>query len=390
MKFLPLVWAQLWRSKARTWLTFLSIVVAFLLFGVLRSIAGAFDLGVRLSGDDRLMVTYKQGPTKLLPVAYRSRIEAADPENILVVSPTMFLPGSYQDPKNQLQIIAVDPVTLRATDPRLVISDEHAAAFERTRTGVLVGAATMERYGWKLGDRIPVQSPAQRKDGAQSWEFDLVGTFDLDPVKTGAAVPALGLLMPFEAYNEATAYPNVVVFYVVRVKDPKRAAATAKAIDAVFRNSEMETRTQSEADFQRGFARQFGAVGKMMSAILAAVFFTLLLVAGNTMMQAFRERVPELAVLKTLGFGDGRIAALVTAESLILCGAAGAAGLGLAVLALGFASTLPLGGLEAGLIAEPAMLALGLLVALAVGAAAALIPAWRAARLSVVQGLVQS
>jgi putative ABC transport system permease protein len=303
----------------------------------------------------------------------------------------MFLPGSYQDPKNQIQILATDPSTLLSTDPRLIIPEEQLRAFESRRTGLLVGRELAEQHGWKVGDRIPIQSPAQRKDGAETWEFDIVGTYELDRKQTGRHVPALFAIMQFENYNEAVKWNNLVIWYTVRVRDVARAPAIAKAIDQSFRNSDYETRTQSEAAFQRGFVKQFGDVGKMMTAILGAVFFTLLLVAGNTMMQAFRERVPELAVLKTLGYSNGRVAALVGIESLLLCGLAGAVGLALAALVVPLvAANVNLGGLGGGLAVEDSTLAAGALLALGLGAVSALVPAWRSARLTVVDGLVQS
>jgi len=218
----------------------------------------------------------------------------------------------------------------------------------------------------------------------------VVGTYALDPRQTGGRhVPVQNIVMNIDYYNEANRFPDRVVWFTVRVQDPKQATAVARAIDQHFRNSEFETRTQSEADFQRGFVKQFGNVGKMMTAILAAVFFTLLLVAGNSMMQSFRERVPELAVMKTLGFGDGRVAALVAAESVLLCVAAGAIGLMLVRLLMPVLRQVGEGQLAA-LELEDGTVAAGLLLALAVGAIAALVPVWRSARLTVVDGLAQS
>lgn len=387
MKFFPLVWAMLWRSRARTWLTFLSVVVAFLLFGLLDSVSRSFLLGVRLAGDDRLIVTYRQGLTKLLPIAYRRQIEQV--EGVMVAQPVMFLPGWYQDPKNQVQTIAIPPDTA-TMDTRVVVAPEELRAFQTRRTGVLVGVDLARQFGWKVGDRVSINGLQQRKDGSDIWEFDVVGTYALDPRQTGGRhVPVQNIIMNIDYYNEANRFPDRVVWFTVRVQDPRQATAIARAIDQHFRNSEFETRTQSEADFQRGFVKQFGNVGKMMAAILAAVFFTLLLVAGNSMMQSFRERVPELAVMKTLGFGDGRVAALVAAESVLLCVAAGAIGLGLVRLLMPVLRQVGEGQLAV-LELEDGTVALGLLLALGIGALAACVPVWRSARLSVVEGLAQS
>jgi putative ABC transport system permease protein len=387
VKFLPLVWAMLWRSRLRTWLTFLSIVVAFVLFGVLDSVSKTFLLGVRLAGDDRIVVTYRQGLTKLLPIAYRRRIEGVD--GVTAVQPTMFLPGWYQDPRNQVQTMALDPNV--NVDSRVLVSPEHAKAFQTQRTGVLAGKALAEQYGWKVGDRISIHGLQQKKDGGTDWEFDVVGLWEIDSRQTGGRqVPAQNLVMSLDYYNEANRFPDHVVWFTVRVRDPGQADAVARAIDREFQNSEFETRTQSEAEFQRGFVKQFGNVGKMMSAILAAVFFTLLLVAGNSMMQSFRERLGEIAVLKTLGFGDARVAALVAAESLLLCGIAGGVGLILVRLLMPVLRDQIEGQVLAAIDLEAATVIAGVGLALGLGAVAALVPVWRSARLTVVEGLARS
>jgi putative ABC transport system permease protein len=388
VKFLPLVWAMLWRSKARTWLTFLSIVVAFVLFGLLDSVTKTFLLGVRLAGDDRIIVTYRQGLTKLLPIAHRSRIEAVD--GVLVAQPLMFLPGWYRDPKNQVQAMAIPPDTL-LMDPRVVVAPEHLQAFIAQRTGVIVGKDLAQEHGWKVGDRISIRGLQQRKDGGEDWEFDVVGLYELDKRLTGGRhVPTQNMVMSIDYYNEANAFPDRVVWFTVKVRDPQQADAVGRAIDQVFRNSEFETRTQPEAEFQRGFVKQFGNVGKMMTGILAAVFFTLLLVAGNSMMQSFRERLGEIAVLKTLGFGDGRVAALIATESMLLCAIAGAIGLATVSLLMPLLRTQVGGQLLGAIDLERATVITGLALALGIGAVAALVPVWRAARLTVVEGLAQS
>ena len=386
MNFAPIVWAMLWRSRARTWLTFLSVVVAFVLFGLLDSVSKSFLLGVRLANDDRLIVTYRQGLTKLLPIAYRGRIAAVD--GVIGVQPLMFLPGWYQDPKNPIQTIALPPETLML-DPRVVVAPEQLQTFLTQRTSVLVGKDLAQQYGWKVGDRIPIHALQQKKDDSEEWVFDVAGFFELDERQTGGRhVPTLNLVMNFDYYNEGSKFSDHVVWYQVKIRDPKQAGEIGRAIDREFANSEFETRTQSEADFQRGFVKQFGNVGKMMSAILAAVFFTLLLVTGNTMMQAFRERVPEIAVLKTLGFSDGRVAALVAAESVLLCVLAGATGLALSGALVGPLQAAAGQALGGALELERATVASGIVLALAVGALAALVPVWRSARLTVAEGLV--
>lgn len=383
MKFFPLVWAMLWRSKARTWLTFLSIVVAFLLFGLLQSIGGAFEAGIRLSADDQLFVLYRQGFTKLLPYAYRSRIAKID--GVELVDAVMFMGGWYQDPKNQMQVLAVDPELFGKIDPRVVIEPDQLAQFRSVRIGAVAGRDLAAKYGWKVGDRIPLKS-SPKKDGTQDWEFQLVGLYELDEKAMGQHVVADNLFVRYDYTNEVTPWPDHVVMFMVKVADPKRAGAIGQAIDREFRNSELETRTQTPAEFQRGLLKQFGDIGVIMRSILGAVFFTLVLVAGNTMMQAFRERVPELAVLKTLGFTDRRVAALIVVESLLLCGSAAVVGVALS------GAIVPrirdaVGQFLAAMTLEHVTMALAAALALGLGAAAALVPAWRSARLSVIDAL---
>ena len=383
LKFLPLIWAMLWRSKTRTWLTFLSIVVAFLLFGLLQSVTGAFEAGVRLAADDQLMVTYRQGLTKLLPTSYLSRIQRID--GVALADGNMWVGGWFRDQKNQIATIAVSHETFPQFDDRILIAEDQLQAFRTTRMGAVAGRELAQKNGWKIGDRIPLNS-SPKKDGSTVWEFQLVGLMDLDDRRVGQHVPMMNLYVRFDYYDELTPWPGHVVWYAVRVTDPKRASAVAKAIDREFANSELETRTQTMAEFQRGFLKQFGDVGLIMSSILGAVFFTLLLVAGNTMMQAYRERVPELAVLKTLGFTDRRVAALVLAESLLLCGFAAAIGMVLAAVAIPMIRD-AMAQFLAGLTLENLTLAAAAVLALALGMLAALVPAWRSARLSVIEAL---
>lgn len=383
-KYIPLVWAMLWRSRTRTWLTFLSVAVAFLLYGLLQAVGAGFSGATRLTNDDVLMVTHRFGPTKPMPYAHRGRIAAVP--GVAVVSPMVFFGGSYQDPKNTMPSFATDPRTFFATDARFLLAPDQLEAFIKTRTGAVAGRDLAEKYGWKIGDRIPLASPWAKKDGSRDWTFDLVGIHTMNREKVGDTLSSIQLLINYDYFDEARQYPGVVTIFMVRIDDPARAVEIGKAIDALFRNSSSETRTQTQGEFVVSFVKQVGDVGLMLSAILAAVFFTLVLVAGNTMMQAFRERIPELAVLKTIGYTDRAVAGLVLVESLLLCTAAGALGLALAFLAVPpvrelVAQFLPALGLT------PAVLVEGLALALVLGVIAAAIPAWRSARLGVVEAL---
>ena len=386
MRFLPLVWAMLWRRPLRTALTFASIAVAFMLFGMLQAFNTLFHMDARLAGVDNLLVVDRFGRLdRGLPYAFRGRIEAL--EGVQHVTPVVLLPVNDTTGRNIGIALATDPRTV-FSDPRFVTSPEHLRAFQETRTGLIAGRHMAQALGWKVGDRVPVQSTwVPRKDGGQAWEFDVVGIFDFNKDLLGE-VTALRAFVRYDYVNEARARPDVVDVYIVKMADPGWAPTLAKAIDAQFKNSPNPTRTQTEAEQQRTQLSQIGDVGLIVTSILAAVFFTLVVVAANTMMRAFRERIPELAVLKTLGFTDARVAALVAGEALLLCVSAGLAGLGLAWLVLkplaaAVAAVLPFLRLEWPIVAAGAALALAL------GVLVALVPAWQSARLSVMAALAR-
>lgn len=384
MRFLPLVWAMLWRSRARTWLTLLSIVVAFLLFGLLQAVHSGFSGIVRVTNDNVLMVAHRFGPTKQLPYTHRSRIEAVP--GVVVVSPMVFFGGAYQDPKNTFPSFATDPRTFFDTDARFLLAPEQRAAFIETRGGAVAGHDLARKYGWKIGDRIPLSSLWSKKDGSRHWEFTLVGIHTMNEALVGKSLSSIQMFLNYEGFDEARKAAGLVTVFSTRIRDPAQAAAVGKAIDAQFRNSGNETRTQTQGEFLVSFVKQIGDVGVILSSILGAVFFTLALVAGNTMMQAFRERIPELAVLMTLGFSSRQVAGLVIAESLLLCMAGGVLGLGLALLFMP-------GVREAVAQFFPALalpnsaVAVGVALAAALGLLAATIPAWKSARLTVIEAL---
>ena len=384
MRFLRLVWAMLWRRRVRTATTFASIAIAFMLFGMLQAFNNVFHLDARLAGADNLLTTDRYGRLdRGLPYAFLNQIAAVD--GVSVVTPGVLFPMSYANFREDTGIaVATNPSIF--TDARFVTTPEYLKAFENTRTGLIAGRAMAEKLGWKVGDHVTVNSEyVQRSDGGKSWEFDVVGIFDFNKDLLGE-VTALRSFVRYEYVNEARARRDVVDLYIVKIAAPARAPAISKAIDALFRNSGHPTRTLTEAEQQRTQLAQIGDVGLIVTSILSAVFFTLMVVAGNTMMRAFRERIPELAVLKTLGSTDARVAALVATESLLLCLAAGLAGLGLAwaalkPLAAAVAAVLPFLRLEWDIVLS------GVALAAALGALAAAVPAWQSARLSVQAGL---
>jgi putative ABC transport system permease protein len=387
VRFFPLVWAMLWRRRVRTLTTFGSIAIAFMLFGMLQAFNNVFHLDARLAGADNLLTTDRYGRLdRGLPYAFRSRIEALD--GVRVVTPGVLFPMAYANFRSDTGLAVATDETIFA-DARFVTTPEYLKAFRETRTGLVAGRLMAAKLGWKVGDHVTVTSDyVQRADGGTSWEFDVVGIFDFNEDLLGE-VTALRSFVRYDYVNEARARRDVVDLYIVKMTAPSRAPALSKAIDALFQNSGNPTRTQTEAEQQRTQLSQVGDVGLIVTSILSAVFFTLVVVAGNTMMRSFRERIPELAVLKTLGFTDARVAALVAAESLLLCVAAGAAGLGLAwavlkPLAKAVAAVLPF------LRLEPWIVLTGLALAFGLGVLAAVIPALQSARLSVTAALARS
>ena len=316
MKYLQLVWAALLRRKTRTLFTLLSVVAAFLLFGLLDSVRGAFaGAGNSVAGLNRLVTISKITFTMQLPKSLLERIRAVP--GVADVTYANWFGGIYQDPKKFFPNEAVAPNFLDAY-PEWRMSPGQRAAFRNTRTGAVVGAALAKQFNWKVGDKIPLQGTIfPQKDGNNTWTLDLVGIYTIADPKQRAQENAL--LFNWDYFDQARAFGNGSVgWYVVKVGDPARADAIAQAIDAISVNSDHETKTQSERAFQLAFASQFGDIGLIVGAIMAAVFFTLILLTGNTMAQAVRERIPELAILKTIGFTSGSVLGLLLAESVLL------------------------------------------------------------------------
>lgn len=326
MKFLHLVWSNLKRKKLRTSLTLLSILVAFILFGFLSAIRQALVGGVEMAGADRLVVRHKVSIIQLLPESYKARMDRI-PGVVLATHQTWF-GGIYQDPKNFFMQNPVVPEEFLEMHPELILSPEQKKAWLETRTGAIVGRKTADRFHWKIGDKVPIQSSIWAKqDGSRTWEFDIVGIYDGKEKGTDTTP----MFFRYDYFDEARrGAKGQVGWYTIRVKDPARAAEVAKLVDQEFENSSAETKTEPEGAFVQAWASQLGNIVLIVAAILGAVFFTILLVTGNTMAQAVRERTGELGVLKAIGFTNGQIVALVLAESCLLTVIGGALGLGLA------------------------------------------------------------
>ena len=385
MKYLHLIWAELFRRKTRTVLTLLSILAAFLLFGLLNGVRESFEeAGRSAQGAERLQVGSRLSFIQALPMALNNRIAQVD--GVRTVTYANWFGGAYQDPRNQIFSFAVAPNYLDVY-PEIAVDPKQRAAFNNTRTGILVGEGLMKRFGWKVGQKIPLQSTIfPNRDGSKNWDFGIVGTMSATDKKSGGWYDQM-LLMQWKYFDESTPYnQGQAGWYVVRVNDAGQADRVAKAIDALSANSANETKTQTEAAATAAWMKQTADIGLIVGSIMGAVFFTLLLLTGNTMAQAVRERIPELAVLKTIGFRDGSVLGLVLAESVVLVLIGGVLGLALAAVigpivgaGSGGMINLPPIGLSSWLLGLGLMVAIGLLV----GA----LPALRAMRLNIVDAL---
>jgi putative ABC transport system permease protein len=326
LKYLPLVLAGLWRKPARTILTFLSIVVAFVLFGILSAIDGGFAHALEAARLDRLFADPRFGG--LMPIAYADKIAAVP--GVTVVAPRMGLGGYYKDPKNGMGVIMTD-ARFFAARSELTATRQQIEQLQRMRTGALVGTYFVEKYGWKVGDTIPLISNTVKRDGSRIWTFDILGIIqDTDnPGPSGYFVGNYKYLDEARVTNKGTSDR-----FLVRIKDPRRATQISRAIDRLFDNSPAPTRTGSEKAQAQSGLQSLGDVSFLTHAVITAVIFMLLFLTGNTMMQSVRERRSEFAMLKTLGFSDLGVLALVFAESLLLCLLAAVTGLGLSEIAM--------------------------------------------------------
>ena len=382
MKYLHLVWSALFRSRTRTFLTLLSVVTAFLLFGLLDSVRTAFNASSNVAGYDRMVVASRLSITQMLPVRLEEQIRRVD--GVDKVARAAWFGGVYRDQRNFFPNFSVGEGWFDVY-PEYVISEAHEAAFEATRNGAVVGEALARKYGWEIGDMIPMQATIFPTNGSNDWQFKLVGTFTLADEKRKGEESVL--YFRWDYFNEANDFvEDRVGWWMVTLEDPTRADAVARAIDKLSENSDHETKTQSEQAFNQSFVKQFADIGMIVTAIVGAVFFTLLILTGNTMVQAVRERVPELAVLKTIGFTDRSILGLVLAESVLLLVLGGLLGLGLAAVAMPAVSAGSGGMIQLGTM-PAATWGIGIALMLAMGALVGLIPAVRAMRLNIVDAL---
>jgi putative ABC transport system permease protein len=387
MRFLHLMWRNLTRRKARTTFTAASIFVAFVLFGLLMAIRLAFTMGVDVAGTDRLLIFHKTSIIQPLPLSYRDRVAATT--GVAAVTSATWFGGIYQDPSNFFGQFAVEPETYLSMYPEFRVPEDQKKAWFEDRTGALVGRALVNRFGWKVGDRIPLQGTIWRMPGGAPWTFTIRGIYDVS-IKGADETQFLFNREYLAEVARQMFGPNsfgsgTVGWYIIRVSDPAHAGDIAKRIDEQFQNSQAETKTDTEKAFAQSFANQVGDIGSIMTAIAAAVFFTIVLVAANTMAQSIRERINELAVLKTLGYSNGLVLMLVLGESMLLAILGG--GLGLLVGWLLIRQGDPTGGLLPAFFISPRDIVLGVVLMLSLGLVAGLMPAWQATRLRIVDAL---
>ncbi len=376
MKFLPFIFRNLFRKKTRTILTIGSIAVALFLFGLLVTIETALNAGVDVAGVDRLIVRNKISLIMPLPLSYQERLRQMD--HVSEATFATWFGAIYQEPKNFFPQFAIDTETYRTVFPEFEVSDGEWQGFLADQEGAVVGRVTADRFGWEVGDRIPLQGTIW----TGTWEFNIRAIYD----GSRAGDDESQFWFHWKYLEESRSFgKGTVGWYTVKIDDPDHAVAVSSAVDERFANSAWETSTETEQAFAAGFAKQIGNIRMLILSIGAVVLFTLLLVTGNAMAMAVRERVPELGVLKTLGFGDRTVLFLVLAESLVIALVGGTVGIGLAKLFTMGGD--PTGGMLPVFYLSTGDMILGIAIALFVGIAAGSIPALTAMNLRIVDAL---
>jgi putative ABC transport system permease protein len=380
MKFLPLIWKNIWRRKFRTTFTLLSIFIAFLLFGILMTIRMSFSFGVDVAGADRLVLIHKISLIMPLPVAYKAQLLQVP--GVELASHQTWFGGVYQDPSNFFANIAVEPEEFLETYPEFTLPPDQAKAWLEDRQGAIIGTDLARRFGWKIGDRVPLTATIwQPKAGGQTWEFNIRGIYD-----GGDGVDKTQMFFRYDYLDEnRAAGEGAVGWYVVKIADPARAVDLSRTFDEMFANSSAETKTTTEKGFVEGFAKQIGDIGSIMIAISSTVLFMFGLVAASTMAQSVRERTSELAVLKTVGFTGGAILTLVLCESLFIALTGGL--LGLAVAWLFVQQGDPTNGMLAIFVLPARDIAIGVGLMMLMGLVAGVMPAIAAMRLRITDAL---
>jgi putative ABC transport system permease protein len=378
VKFLRYVVSHLARAKRRTFLTVSSIALALFLFCTLRTVMTSFDAAIRASDDTRLIVRHAASLVFPLPLAYRDRLVQVP--GITTVGYGNWFGGFYQDPKHQFAQFAVDVPTFFQIYPEVILPADQRAAFLRERTACIIGQDLAKKYGFKVGDVVPITGTIYPGD----WRLTVRGIYagkteDIDENTIYFNWDYLNEAMPAERKNQ-------VGIYWLKIASSNEAAAVSGRVDAMFENSPQPTKTETEKAFQAGFISMLGNVSMLLTILGSAIVFAIVLVTVNTMMMAARERTTEIAVLKTLGFTDGLILRLVAAEALLLSLAGGVIGCGLA-FAIFRKVDFTAGGFFPNFRVLPETLGYGLLLAMVMGLLSGLVPAIQASRLQIAGAL---
>ncbi|MDJ0758815.1 MAG: FtsX-like permease family protein [Woeseiaceae bacterium] len=384
MKDLYLVLKNLTRKKMRLFLTVFATFIAFMIFGTLTAFQKAFDSGVDLAADDRLIVLNKISFTQVLPIAYATRVRAV--ENVEAMTHLNWFGGYYQDPRSQFAMFAVDAENFMEVFDELVLSDAEREAWIDNRQGLIAGRAIADTYGWEVGDRIPINSNIfSQRDGRTDWDFDVVGIYEGEDPQTDTN----GVYFHYEYFNETQSFGgDFIGFMAVRTSDPSLNETVIKTIDDMFANSPAETETVPEKAFNKAFIEQIGNLSLILTSVVLAAFFVILVIVGNSMILSIRERTGEIGVMKTLGFTSGRIFRMVLAESVLLALIGGVLG----VLASGFMITL----INSAPIQLPVLVLDGsvwsqaMLFVVALGFITGIVPAMSALRLNIITALSRS
>jgi putative ABC transport system permease protein len=377
MKYLPLVWAGIWRKTSRAILMLLQIASAFLLFGLLQGLNSGIKQAIAKTHSDRLYVGSSVSLGVPVPISLLPQIRAVP--GVKFATPLVQFPAIYQKQGQGIPMNGVDPEAFFGMFADYKVSKGAVEAMKNNRTGVILGSIPANRYKLKVGDRLVLQSQVPKQDGTNAWAFDIVGIFDVPDQPNGANAAVVN----FDFLNEARlADRDTSLLYIALAESPARAAAVGRAIDAKFVNSTYETRTQSEGDLVSSQLQRIADIDLIVGGIIGAVFFALLLATGALMMQSVRERTPELAVLKTLGFSDGLVMGLILTEAVLFCVFSALVGLGLAAVILPLARTV------IGLTSMPVIVIVaGLGFAIGLAVIGGSVPAWRGLRLQVAEAL---
>ncbi|HEX3913451.1 MAG TPA: ABC transporter permease [Steroidobacteraceae bacterium] len=381
MKYFFLIWAGLWRKKTRTILTMLSIIVAFLLFGLLQGINQGIKSGSSETGNHRLWTAPRMSGISSIPVSLMDQMLTI--KGVLNVAHFSFFGGYYQDAKNALPAFATNVDKLAILYPELNITKAQIAAMQATRSGALIGRRLARKYGWKIGDKVPVGTTIwTNSDGSNNWAFDVVGIFDPTPQFDRSPLGS-AFWINYDYWDEARKFDKHRVHqFFEQIDDPQKAAQIAAQIDRLSANSPDETRTQTENAALQSQLKRLADINFIANSIVGAVMFTLLFLTANTMMQSVRERIPELAVLKTLGFTGNTVSVLVMIESLMLCVFAALIGLACSAGAMKV-----IGAVLGPIRLLPIVVVSGIAIAVALAIVSGLPPALRAQRLNIVDAL---